>query len=141
MGKTAQRSLQPAQDNRAAGISLLGQEAVNGSGTVGPLPCPVTGAVGIIRPLALGGGVVRHHRVDIAPGDEEPQPRAAKALKIPGIIKGGLRQYSHPVTGGLQLAGYDGNTKAGVVYIGVAGDADKIHLIPAPLIKFFFCNG
>ena len=65
MSKTAQRSLQAADNYGAVRVKTADNIAVNRQCAVGAFAVFTAGGVGIIVPFALGDGVVRNHTVDI----------------------------------------------------------------------------
>ena len=81
--------------------------------------------------FALGGGVVVDHGIDVAAVDKKAQPGPAKFGEIPVGLPIGLGEHRHFISEGFQLPGDDGHPEAGVVHIGVPGDADNVHLLPA----------
>ena len=76
---------------------------------------------------------MRHHRVDVARRNEIGQPGFAELAEFFGIAAIRLRENPHAVAFRLQHSGDNGNAKAGMVYIGVARNIDKIHIIPTAL--------
>ena len=61
VGKAAQRSLQPADDDGDIAVGLSDQPAVDDGGAVGPQPCPAAGGIKILAAQAAGGGIVGDH--------------------------------------------------------------------------------
>ena len=89
------------------------------------------GGVGVVGALFFGDGIVGDHRVDVARRDQKGvfgPPEAAERVGI-GAIR--LREHPDAVTQPLEKPRNDGDAEARVIDIGVAGDADKIHRVPA----------
>ena len=77
---------------------------------------------------------MRDHRIDIAAADKKAQLRGAEAPHILRRLR--LRKDADPEALGLQHAGDDRCTEAGVVDIGIAGNHHNIRLAPAALFHF-----
>ena len=61
VGKAAQRSLQPADNDGDIAVGLANEAAVDDGGAVGAQPCPAAGGVEILAAQAAGGGIVGDH--------------------------------------------------------------------------------
>ena len=136
MGEPAQRGLQPADDNGAVGIGLPRLSAVDDDRPVGPRPRLAAGGIGVVAAFLLGGGVVGHHGVDVAPADEEAQGGPPEAGEIRRASR--LRQDAHPPAAGLQHPGQDGDAEGGVVDISVPRDQHHVRAVPAPVQHLLF---
>ena len=141
VGKAAQRGFQPADDDGDRAVRLADEPAIDDGRAVGAQPGPVAGGIGIPAAQAAGRGIVRHHRVDVAPGDQKAQPGTAEPLHILRGIKTGLGQDGDPIALGLQHPADDRHPEAGMIHIGIAGDIDKVRGLPAAGRHFFFCDG
>ena len=133
MGEPAEGGLQPADDQGDVPKDLPHPVGVDDGGPVRPEARPVPGGVGVVVAALLGGGVVGHHGVDVAPVDEDPVPGPAqggKGLRIPPV---GLGEDGHPVALCLQHPADDGGAEGGVVHVGVPGDEEKVIVVPSPL--------
>ena len=82
MSKTAQRSLQTADYNRAVGVKTADYIAVNRQSAVGAFAVFAACGVGIVVPFALGYGVVRDHTVDITCRHHKTEPRLAELCEV-----------------------------------------------------------
>ena len=92
------------------------------------------GGIGILTAAAAGGGVVRHHGVDVARAHEKGQTGTAEAAKILCPLR--LGQHADAVALRLQHPGNDRGAEARVVNIGVAGDDHNVGGFPSPLPHF-----
>ena len=131
MCETAQGCLQPPDDDGHVAIRLADAVAVDDSRAIGAQSRLPAGRVKIPAALLFGGGVVGHHRVDIAGCHKKSQPRAAVGTEgIAGLVIG-LCKDGNAIARVLKHAGNDGNTKGRMIHIGIARDVNKIRRIPA----------
>ena len=131
MGKTAQRRLQSTDHDRAVRVKLFQYFRIDRNRAVGPQAGLAAGRIRIFAAAALGGGIMRHHGINIAARDQEAEPRAAETAKILRLFPIRLAKHCHTVTRILQHARNNGCAEAGMVYISIAADVDKICLLPA----------
>ena len=141
VGEAAETGLQAADDDGGAGEGLPGPVGVDDGGPVGPQAHPVPRAVGVGGPALLGGGVVGHHGVDVAPADHHAVPGLAHSPEGVGAVPVRLGQHRHPVALRLQHPGDDGRAEAGVVHIGVGGDHQKVVVPPVPGLHVLPADG
>ena len=141
VGEAAQRCLQPADDDGDVPKGLPHPVGIDHGGVVGAQPGFPSGGIGVVVAALAGGGVVGHHRVDVACGDEHPQPGAAhgtKRLRPPPVRLG---QNGHPIALRLQQPPDDGGAEGGVVHIGVPSDEQKVIVLPAPALHVCQADG
>jgi hypothetical protein len=100
---------------------------------------PAAGAargIGIVAAHPPVGGVAIHHRVHVAAGHAEEQPRRAQCLEVAGAAPVGLGDDADLEALRLQDPADDGHAEAGVIHIGIAGDDDDIALLPSERVHF-----
>ena len=134
VGEAAQAGLQSADDQGDVPKNLPHPVGVDNGGVVGAQARPPSGGVGVVMAALFGGSVVGHHGVDIARGEEHPQPgppQGGKGFRVPPV---GLGQHGHPIALGLQHPADDSRTEGGVVHIGVPGNQQKVIKVPAPAL-------
>ena len=132
VGKPAQAGLDAADDDGCAGESLSHTVGVNDNRPVGALARLAAGSIVILGSPALCHRIVSHHGVNVARVDEHAVPGLAHGKEILGTVPVGLGQDGHPETGLFQRPGDDRRAKRRVIHIGIAGDQQKIIIIPAP---------
>ena len=112
--------------------------AVNGDGAVGTLARNAACGIIVVAALALGGGVMRDHGVNIAAVDEKCEIRSAEAAVIVIVLRLGENADLEACV--LQHAGNDRCSKAGMVNVSIACDNDDVGRVPATRQHIFFCN-
>ena len=132
MGKPAQAGLDAADDDGGAGESLPRPVGIDDDRPVGPLAGHTAGGVAVLGPAALGHRVMGHHGVDVARIDEHAVAGLTHGKKIVSIVPVGLGQDGHPEAGLFQRPGNDRRAEGGMIHIGIAGNQQKIIIIPAP---------
>ena len=138
VGKAAQTGLQAADHQRNVPKGLPHLVGIDDHRPVGPQAGPIARGIGVVMAALFGHGIVGHHGVDVAAGEQNTQPRAAQCCKGASLAPVRLGQDCHPVALGLQHPGNNGRAKGGVVDIGVAGDDQEVKLLPAPLRQIRF---
>ena len=141
VGEPPQAGLQAADDNRRVRERLPGPVGVDDGGAVGPEAHPVSGAVGVGGAALLGGGVVGHHGVDVAPADHDGIAGPAHGAEGVRRVPVRLGQDGHPVALGLQHPGDDGGAEGGVVHVGVGGDHQEVVIPPVPALHVLPADG
>ena len=132
VGKPAQAGLDAADDNGRAGEGLSCPVGIHDDRPVGALARDTAGGIVILGSPALCHRIVSNHRVNVARIDEHAVSGLAHGKEIIGIVPVGLGQDGHPEAGFFQRPGDDRRTKRGVIHIGIAGDQQKVVIIPAP---------
>ena len=97
VSKAAQTGLQPADDDGDVPEHLPHPVGVDDGGVVRAQSGLAAGGVGVIVAALAGGGVVGHHGVDVAGGDQHPQAGAAQSGEGGGIAPVRLGHNGHPV--------------------------------------------
>ena len=141
MGQPPQAGFNAADDNGHILVNLADEVAVNHRGIVRPLAHDPAGGVGIGLAAALGNGVVVHHGVDVAAGDQKSQPGTAVNINGLGILPVGLGDDPHGIPGLLQNPADDGMTEGGMVHIGIPDDIHKVALTPASFYHILSAKG
>ena len=88
------------------------------------------GAVAIRGTALFADGIVRHHRVDVARGNEEAESWASESLEVLAIFVVGLRENSHSEALCLEHAGYNGNAKRRMIDVRITRYVYEIYLRP-----------
>ena len=132
VGEPAQAGLDAADDDGHAGKGLPGAVGIDDHRPVGALARQAAGGIAVPGPAALGHRIVGHHGIDVAGIDEHPQPGPAHGQEVGGAVPVGLGQDGHPEARLFQRAGDHRRAEGGMVHIGVAGDQQKVIIIPAP---------
>ena len=141
VGKSAQAGFDTADDDGDFLIGLTDQIAVHNSGVVGSLAHHTAGSVGIGFAPVLGDGIVVHHGVHIAAGDQETQSGAAIDIDGGRLFPVRLGDDAHLVARLFQHTADDGVAEGVVIHIRVTDYIDKIALIPAPVNHILFAKG
>ena len=131
--EAAQTRLDAADDDRGMLIAFPDQIAVDRHRAVRTLPHDTARCIGVGLPVMLRDGVVIHHGIHVAAGNEETEPRLPELHDGRRIVPVRLRQHRDFIAVCLKHTGNDGGTEAGVVHIGVAHHIDEIRLCPATL--------
>ena len=97
VGKAPEGCLQSADGDGSIRIYLPNFPAIGDDGTVGTQSGFAAGGVEIAVSFPLGGGVVRHHGVDVSAGDQKCQPRTSEAHEILCGVPVGLGNDSNAV--------------------------------------------
>ena len=82
VGETAQRSLKTADSYWYVAEVLSQLLTVDDNSSVRAFACNAACGLCVIGTLALCGGIVSHHRVDISCGNEESVFRSTKAAEV-----------------------------------------------------------
>ena len=130
VGEAAERGLQAADDDGHVAVGLADAIAVHDGGAVGAVSHLATRRVVVVGALALGGGVVGHHGVDVARRYQKAQTRSAVLLEGFGAPVIGLGQNGHAEALGLQHTGDNGHAKGGVIHVGVTRYVYEVGTIP-----------
>ncbi len=132
VGQAAEAGLDAAGDDRHASVRLPRPLAIGQGGPVRPAAGLPAGAIGVVVADLAGGRVVVQHRVHVAGTDGEAEPGPAE--RPPGVARMpvGLAEDRHAEALGLQHPPQQGHRKARMVDVGVAGDEDHVHGVPAP---------
>ena len=141
VGKAAQGSLQPADDNGQVGKGLPGPVGVHDHRVVGAQSRLLAGGVEVLTAALFGGGVVGHHGVQVAGADHHAQAGPAHSPESLRRVPVRLGQHRHPVALRLQYPADHRRAEAGVIHIGVAGDQQKVVPPPAALLHVRFGHG
>jgi hypothetical protein len=84
-------------------------------------------------PHLLVGRVVVDQRVHVAGADAEEEARLAELPPRRARPPVGLAEHGDAEAGRFQHARQNGHGEAGVVHVGIAGDEDDVHVVPAAL--------
>ena len=135
VGEPPQGGLQPADDDGQALKGLPRPVGVDNHRPVRPQAPSIPWGIGVVVAAFSGGGVVGHHRINVSPGNQHPQPGAAQGGERGGAVPVRLGQDGHPVPLRLQQAGDNGGPERGVVHVGVPGNDQEIIPVPAPFLQ------
>ena len=141
MRKAAERRLKTADHDRHVAKGLANAVAVHDHGAVGALAHHASGGVIVKAALLAGGGVMRHHAVDVAGRDEKAETGLSEFPEGVAAFVIGLGENGHAEAGVLQHAGDDGHAKGGVVHVGVTRDVYKVGSIPAACLHIGTAEG
>ena len=133
MGKAPQGSFHAADGNRNIAVGFANQVTIDVDCAIRSPGRFAAWRINIGRTAALGGGVVIHHAVNHAGGDEKAVIRTAKTLEIVGVFPIRLGEHRNVVARGFQRADDDGRAEGRMIHIRVAADINKIRRIPAAL--------
>ena len=137
----AQRGLDTADDDGHVFIGLARALRIHDDRAVRPLAPLPTRRVRVIAAHAAVGGIAVDHRVHVAGGDAEEQPRPAQRAESLGTLPVRLRDHADAQALGLEQAADDGHAEAGVIDVGVTTDDDDVAFIPAQRIHLFAAHG
>ena len=132
--KAPQRGFDAADHDRDVGKEPLELASVNRRGVVGPLSRRRVRRVRIARPPFLARGVVVDHRIHVAAGnaEEEPRPPAGeKVFETAGVVPTGLGNDPHLVPSGSEQAADQRHAERGMIDVRVSIDQDDVELLPA----------
>ena len=141
MGKPPQRRLNTANQNRHIPVGLTNQVTVYDCCVVGTFAHDTAGGEGIGFAPVLGDGIVVHHGVHIAAGNQKAQTWLAVDIDGPGILPVRLGDDAYGITVTLKNSADDGVAEGRVVNVCVADDIDKIALCPAPINHILLAYG
>ena len=141
MGIAAQRRFETADHDGSVGERLSGEICVNDGGAVRTQTHAAAGTVRVLAAMLLGGSVVCDHGVDVAAADEHAVTGLAHGEEIGAVLPLGLGKKSDTVALALEKAGNDGGAEAGMVYIGIRSDHQKVIIVPAAFHHFLAADG
>ena len=133
MREAAERSLHAADGDGNIAVGLANQAAIDIDRAIRPLGRLAAGGIHIGGTAALGGGIMVHHAVNHAGGDEKTIVGTAEALEIIRIFPIRLGEHRDVIARGLERADNDGRAEGRMIHICVAADVDKIRRVPAAL--------
>ena len=140
MGEAPQGSFQPADDDGALRIQLTDLLRIDDGGAIRAKPRFIAGGIRIRAAPAAGGGIMRHHTVNVARAHHEPEARLPETDEIfigPPVR---LSEHRHTVSMAFQHTGDDGRAEGGVIDVGIPGDQNEVRAIPAQRLRLFFCD-
>ena len=136
-----QAGLDPADEDGNIPVGLADQVAVDNGGIVGPLAHDPAGSEGVRFASVLGDGVMVHHGIHIAAGNQKSKTGAAVNSNGLGIFPVRLRNDADAVAATFQHTADDCMAKGRVVHIGVADYIYKIAGLPAAIQHILSANG
>ena len=139
MRETAHGGFKPAGHNLGVRIKRTDSAAVDGRRAVGTAARAAAGCIGVVRTAPFGGRVMRDHGIDVAA--RHPPAVFWRAETHIVAVRDRLRDHGDPIAERFQQARYDGNPKAGVIDICVAGYADEIGPLPTARLHFLRRQG
>ena len=140
MGEAPQGSFQPADDDGALRIQLTDLLRIDDGGAIRAKPRFTAGGIRIRAAPAAGGGIMRHHAVNVARAHHEPEARLPETDEIfigPPVR---LSEHRHTVSMAFQHTGDDGRAEGGVIDVGIPGDQNEVRAIPAQRLRLLFCD-
>ena len=133
MREAAERSLHAADGDGNIAVGLANQAAIDIDRAIRPLGRLAAGGIYVGGTAALGSGIMVHHAVNHAGGDEKTIIGTAEALEIIRIFPIRLGEHRDVIACGLERADNDGCAEGRMIHICVAADVDKIRRVPAAL--------
>ncbi len=126
--EATERRLDPAEHHRHARVRVLATVRVRDARSIGPHPSATAGRVRVVRTDASRRRVVVDHRVHVARGHPEEEPRATECPKRVGTVDGRLRDHADGESMRFQPTADEGHPEAVVIDVGVAAHEDHVEL-------------
>ena len=136
--ETAQGCFQSSDAKRNVAPDPADRFAVDVYRAVGAFARLAARRVVVVMTLSFGGGVMRHHRVDVAAVGKEGKAWSAESLIVRIVLR--LRQDADAEALRFQHARNDCRAEARMVDVGVARDNDDVRRVPAARLHFFSCD-
>lgn len=130
MRETAKGRLYAADSDWNIAICLANQTAIDINRAIGTACALSTGGIDVGGTALLRSGIMVHHAVDHASGDEKSIIWSAKTHEIMGILPAGLGEHGDAIARALKNAAENGTAKGRMIHICVAADENKIGRIP-----------
>ena len=138
VGQPSQGGFDAADDDGDIAVDPPHQVGIDHAGVVRPKARASAGGVGVGAAPLFGHGVVVHHGVHVAAGDQKGQPRLAADRDGIRVLPVGLGDDGHLEAMAFQHPADDGRPEGGVVHVGVGQQIDEVRLLPAPLLHILF---
>ena len=134
MRNAAQRSLNPAENNRHIGIRLLATLRIDNRGTIRTFTTQSARRIRIIRTRLTVSGITINHRIHIARRHTEKQIRLTQRHKRLFRLPIGLRNNANAKPLRLQHPPNHRHPKRWMIHIRIARNNNNVAAIPTELI-------
>ena len=136
VGDAPQTRLDAADHDGDALVGFADALGIHDDAAVGPPAADPARRVRVVAAHTPVRGVAVHHRIHVAAGDAEEQPRGPEGLEIGRTVPVRLGDDSDLEALGLQQPADDGHAEARMVHVRIAGDDDDIALTPTKRLHF-----
>ena len=140
MSQTAKRCFDAAQHDGNVLVRAANQVSVDHRRPIGTKPHLAAGRERIGAAMLLGNRIVIHHRVHIASGNQESQPRPSQHRDAFRVAPIGLADHAHLIVVRLKQARNDGHAERGMVDVRVTAYKHEVATIPTALLHIGTAN-